>query len=202
MDGLGAQVSDLSLAHRYDGSAVAVVPPVDEAQWIEAARRGDLEAFDAIMARYESAILRFLISVVYDVEIARELCQDTFLAAYEALPRSQGEMRLSSWLFTIALNRARSHHRRQRLRRFVPLEDHHHPISRRDVGEALAVHELVQRVLERMPQQYVRPLLLQTVGGLTCREIAEVLGTTEGAVKVRLLRAREAFRQAYGEETA
>jgi RNA polymerase sigma-70 factor (ECF subfamily) len=137
---------------------------------------------------------------VGDVEIARELCQDTFLAAYQALPRLKGELKLSAWLHTIALNRARSHHRRRRLRAFLPLEDEGLPNGERDVQEEVAEHELVRRALARIPAKYARPLLLQTASGLSCREIAQVLGSTEGAVKVRLLRAREAFRRVYEDE--
>jgi RNA polymerase sigma factor (sigma-70 family) len=182
-------------------SLTARVPlAVEETEWVERARTGDLDAFESIMLRYETRLLRFLIGLVGDVEIARELCQDTFLAAHQALPKSTGEMKLSAWLHTIALNRARSHHRRRKLKVFVPLEEERCTASTGDSQDHLATSDAVRRVLERLPSAYAHPLLLQTAGGLSCREIAEVLGSTEGAVKVRLLRAREAFRKLYAEE--
>jgi RNA polymerase sigma-70 factor (ECF subfamily) len=168
---------------------------------VQRARTGDLEAFDAIMLRYEARLTRYLMGLVGDIEIARELCQDSFLAAFQALPKLQGELRLSAWLHTIALNRARSHHRRRRLRSFVPLDwDHASPSP--DVQYRVAEAEAVQRTLARLPQKYAHPLLLQVAGGLSCREIAAVLGSTEGAVKVRLLRARETFRLLYAKENS
>ncbi|HZU13853.1 MAG TPA: RNA polymerase sigma factor [Chloroflexota bacterium] len=173
----------------------------DEDGAIARAREGDLEAFDDIMRRYEGRLLRFLTGLVGEVETARELCQDTFLSAYQALPRLRGEVRLNGWLHTIALNRARSYHRGRRLRLAVPLEEHHHPHST-DLQEGVARQDLVMRVLRRLPQQHAQPLLLQIVAGMTCREIGEALGCTEGAAKVRLLRARESFRQAYADEEA
>jgi RNA polymerase sigma-70 factor (ECF subfamily) len=108
-------------------------------------------------------------------------------------------MRLSAWLHTIALNQARSHYRKQRLRFHLPLGDHDVPAGG-NLQEAVANRDLVDRILARLPHQYSEPLLLQISAGLTCREIGGILGISEGAVKVRLLRAREAFRRAYAAE--
>jgi RNA polymerase sigma-70 factor (ECF subfamily) len=193
-------VSDLALleAIQRDGSGDAV--SWEEHVWVERARAGDVEAFDAIMAHYETRILRFLTGTVGDVEVARELCQDTFLAAYRALPKLNGELRLSSWLYTIALNRARSHHRRRRFRTLVPLLDDTLPSAGPDLQAANALQDSVQRALARLPEHYAHPLLLQITGGMSCREIADVLQCSESAVKVRLMRARKAFRAIYEEE--
>lgn len=193
-------MSDLTLAYQLDSSVIAAAAPDEELGWVRRAQAGDLRAFDAIMGQYEARLLRFLIGLVSDAEVARELCQDTFLAAYQALPRMSGDVRLCAWLHTIALNRARSYHRRRRLRLFLPLDDDHPALQQRDVQEAVASHDLVRTVLERMPDRYSHPLLLQVAGGLSCREIADVIGCSEGAVKVRLLRARESFRKIYAEE--
>lgn len=184
----------IDVAARLDGAVT------EEDALVARARDGDLEAFEAIMIQYEGRLLRFLTGLVGDIEVARELCQDSFLAAHQALPRVKGELRLSAWLHTIALNRARSHHRHRRLRTFISFEEEHCTISVSDAQDSIATNDSVRRVLDRLPRNYAHPLLLQTVSGLSCREIAAVLGTTEGAVKVRLLRAREAFRRLYEEE--
>lgn len=193
-------MSELALAYQVDRMDSVGVAWAEESDWVERARQGDLEAFDAIMIRYETRLLRFLIGMVSDVEVARELCQDTFLAAYQALPRLKGELRLSAWLHTIALNRARSHHRRRRLRVFLPFEDDQVAEAQPDMQDAVADHDTVCRTLNRMPQRYAAALLLQTASGLSCREMADVLHCSEGAVKVRLLRARESFKRIYEQE--
>lgn len=191
-------------------SEVALVMPLagegeatgltDEHAWVERARSGDIDAFDQIMFRYEHRLQRFLIGLVGDPDIAQELCQETFFSAYRALPRVRGDLKISAWLHTIALNQARSHHRRRKIRPQVPLGDYDRPQSGPELQDAVALSDLVQRVLDRLPRKYTEPLLLQVSGGLTCREIGEILGTSEGAIKVRLLRAREAFRKAYDKE--
>ncbi|MBV9279786.1 MAG: RNA polymerase sigma factor [Chloroflexi bacterium] len=196
-DQTGGTVSELALAIPLPGAGPVDGATAEECEWVQRARQGDLEAFDLIMGRYETKLLRFLTGLVSDVEVARELCQDTFLAAYQALPRLSGEVRLSAWLHTIALNRARSYHRKRRLRAFLPLEDHHVAAPGLDLQESVAFHDAVRRTLARMPKPYVTALLLQTASGLSCREIAEVVGCSESAVKVRLMRARDTFRRLY-----
>ncbi|MGI8824173.1 MAG: RNA polymerase sigma factor [Chloroflexota bacterium] len=193
-------MNDLALAYQAESTLAVPCAALEEQEWVERARAGDMDAFDAIMIRYEPRLLRFLTGVVYDAETARELCQDTFLAAYQFLPRLRGEVRLSAWLHTIALNRARSYHRRRRLRLFLPIEEEYFKSAPVDIGDAIAANELVERVLARMPKKYAHALLLQLASGLSCREIAGVVGCSEGAVKVRLLRAREHFRCLYQEE--
>lgn len=173
----------------------------DEDIWVEQARNGDIAAFDSIMTRYEGRLLRFLTGLVGDVEVAQELCQDSFLAAYQALPRMRGELRLSAWLHTIALNKARSYHRRWRFRTPLPLNDAILPSRAVDLQDSTVTQDTVQRVLAQLPKQYSEVLLLQTVSGLSCREIAQVVHSSEGAVKVRLMRAREAFKKIYEKES-
>lgn len=169
----------------------------DEQVWVERARAGDIDAFDLIMGRYEARLQRFLVGLVGDPDIAQELCQETFFCAYRALPRIRGELKISAWLHTIALNQARSHHRRRKVRPQVRLGEYDRPEGGPELQDAVALSDLVQRVLARLPHQYSEPLLMQISSGLSCREIGQVLGTSEGAIKVRLLRAREAFRKAY-----
>jgi RNA polymerase sigma factor (sigma-70 family) len=193
----GEEMSDVSLALQSHIALPLESASAEEDEMVERARKGDVQAFDMIMQHYEGRLLRFLTGMVSDVEVARELCQDTFLAAYQALPKTRDGLRLSAWLYTIALNRARSHHRRRRLRYFLPFEEDHHAPSVEDSQEQVATHDLVQKVLQRMPAKNAEVLLLQTSGGMSCREIAGVLGCSEGAVKLRLLRARESFRKYY-----
>jgi RNA polymerase sigma-70 factor (ECF subfamily) len=82
----------------------------------------------------------------------------------------------------------------------LPLEEEQLAGSNPDVQESVAAHDAVRRTLARMPRQYATVLLLQTASGLSCREIASVVGCSESAVKIRLMRARESFRRIYESE--
>jgi RNA polymerase sigma-70 factor (ECF subfamily) len=192
-------VTDLVLTYTLEATESALPGMNEEFGLVQRARAGEMDAFEEIMQRYENRILRYLSGAVGNAEVAEELCQETFLAAYRAFPRTSDDLRLSSWLHTIALNRARSYHRRRRLKTFLPLTDDHASAAA-DLQQSVVARDSVLRALSRLPKAYREPLLLQLGSGLTCKEIGEVLGCSEGAVKVRLMRARQAFRREYKDE--
>jgi RNA polymerase sigma-70 factor, ECF subfamily len=166
------------------------------------ARRGDAEAFSEIFERYHHRIVNYLYGLVHDRELANDLAQESFLKAYKALPRMGDDLRLAPWLYRIAGNTAFSALRRRRIIRWLPLlndnggEAGYATTMDGEVVEAEAVH----RALAKLPAKYAAPLLLHSHEGLSCNEIAVVLGISTGAVKTRLFRAREAFRAAYSED--
>jgi RNA polymerase sigma-70 factor (ECF subfamily) len=192
-------VTDLVLTYTLEATESALPGMNEEFGLVQRARAGEMDAFEEIMQRYENRILRYLSGAVGNAEVAEELCQETFLAAYRAFPRTSDDLRLSSWLHTIALNRARSYHRRRRLKTFLPLTDDHASAAA-DLQQSVVARDSVLRALSRLPKAYREPLLLQLGSGLTCKDIGEVLGCSEGAVKVRLMRARQAFRREYKDE--
>ncbi len=192
-------MTDLVLTYTLEATESALPGMNEEFGLVQRARAGEMDAFEEIMQRYENRILRYLSGAVGNAEVAEELCQETFLAAYRAFPRTSDDLRLSSWLHTIALNRARSYHRRRRLKTFLPLTDDHASAAA-DLQQSVVARDSVLRALSRLPKAYREPLLLQLGSGLTCKEIGEVLGCSEGAVKVRLMRARQAFRREYKDE--
>ncbi len=172
-------------------------PTIDD-HLVWRARRGDAAAFSEIFERYQQRIINYIYGLVHDRELANDLAQESFLKAYKALPRMGDDLRLAPWLYRIAGNTAFSALRRRRLIRWLPLLNEGITTSNMDgdIAEAEAVH----RALAKLPAKYAAPLLLHSHEGLSCNEIAEILGISSGAVKTRLFRAREAFRVAYGED--
>src|SRR5881275_1432250 len=76
---------------------------------------GSIAAFEALVVYYEPRIRRMLYSLTQDRQLTQDLCQETFLAAYRALPRMNGEeLRFAPWLYRIALNQVRSEWRRRK----------------------------------------------------------------------------------------
>src|SRR5215472_6260835 len=87
----------------------------DEPQLTLEACRGSEVAFEALVEYYEPRIRRMLYSLTQDSQLTQDLCQETFLAAYRALPRMNGdELRFAPWLYRIALNQVRSEWRRRK----------------------------------------------------------------------------------------
>src|ERR1700694_3627144 len=110
-------------------------------------------AFDQVVERYQAPLRRFLYGVVQDYELAADLCQETFLSAYRALPRIEGELNVDAWLYTIALNHAPGALRRRRILRGVPFVSatHARAAAGPDLASGVAMRDELQHILERLP---------------------------------------------------
>ena len=149
----------------------------------------------AFVDRYYTPIHRYLSRLLGDPQVAAELTQETFLEAYTTLPRLVYDSHLSAWLFQIATNLARKHHRRRCLIDWTSLDTRvAHPAS---LEQRIVQQDLIERALAQLPLDQKACLLLHAWAGLTCAEIARVVGKTEDAVKMMLMRARRQFRAAY-----
>jgi RNA polymerase sigma-70 factor (ECF subfamily) len=147
--------------------------------------------WSALYAEHASALVNFLTKLTGDREVALELMQETFVRAIGA---GEGDLRSPrAWLFRIAGNLARDHHRRRQVLRFVPFS------GREPDPAALGDHEaeLVHRALRQLPATLSTTLLLHYDEGFSRREIADMDGVTEEAVKSRLARGRDAFARAF-----
>jgi len=126
---------------------------------------------------------------------AQELTQETFIRAYRALARGERWGNPRAWLYRVASRLATDAYRRRRLLQWLPLSESD-PALAPGVEDRVAV----QAALDALPPKYRVPLLLYVYAGCTVAEVAQTLGLSESAVKMRLSRAREKFRRAYGEE--
>jgi RNA polymerase sigma-70 factor (ECF subfamily) len=182
----------------------------DEVQLVNAACQGSIEAFEALVVRYEPRIRRMIYGLTQDVYLTQDLCQETFLAAYRALPHVREEnLHFAPWLYRIALNQVRSEWRRRKHVTLVPFsassaeDDETWSEAREDLlvseerfEEQIAYRDLVGRVLAQLPTTSAACLLLDAEG-FTYNEIAEMLQETLPAIRSRLARARQAFQRIY-----
>lgn len=169
---------------------------MDEAETalIGAARDGDRRALDELLSRYEQRIYRFGLRMCGDEESAREVLQETLLAAFRNLSGFRGEASLSTWLYQIA--RSFCIKERRGVRPTVELgvevpdraESPDIQVHARQIGEALAA------AIRELPDEQREVLVLRDVEGLSAQEAADVIGIEVGALKSRLHRARMALR--------
>lgn len=152
---------------------------------------------ETLYATYHRAVLAYLTRLVSDRETAEDLCQETFIKAMRAWDSRDPAASATSWLYRIATNTAYDHLRRRRRIRFMPLMDSEHPAAQLALDSHLDEQEPVQRALAQIPPLYRLPLVMHSCDGHSTQEIAEALGCSNSAVKTRLFRARERFRQVY-----
>jgi len=163
--------------------------------------------FEKLFSEHRQPVYHYLYRLLGSFEAAEDVLQDVFVKAYSALPGLKDGSNYRAWLYRIATNAARDHFRRQKLRQWLPLRDEEDGAGEvADEGYAGepngAPTELsidVQRALDRLPVKYREALLLYSVQELSTAEIATALGIGQSAVKMRLSRARELFRQVYDE---
>ena len=163
-------------------------------------RQGEIDTlFEGLFREYQQPILNYLYRLVGEAARAEELTQDAFVKAYRALHRLPADANRRAWLYRIATNTAYDYLRRLRLIRWLPLSERDNPsFIAKGPEDAAGEQEAVGRSLVQLPLKYRVPLILYSVQGYSVREIGEMLGISDGAVKTRLCRAREKFRQAYG----
>lgn len=170
---------------------------LDDHQCVTRAQGGEAKAFSELVARYQDRIHRFLVRLTCSRDDALELTQETFLRAYQGLPRWRPDARFSTWLFQIARNQAFDLLRRNKRVEFVPLEDDHlaaapgpGPDAALETAQRL---RLLEASLARLPIEHREILLLREIEDMPYEDISAVLGLNMGTVKSRIARARAAL---------
>jgi RNA polymerase sigma-70 factor, ECF subfamily len=145
--------------------------------------------FERTVRAYGADLYRFAYSLCRDRFGAEDLVQETFARAWKGWQGLREPAAMKAWLFTIV----RNEHARTFARKRVELVDTDvYELDAPDPSPAAGAG--ADAMLAALPLAYREPLVLQVLGGFSCKEIAQVLETTEGAVMTRLCRARQALR--------
>ena len=174
-------------------------PQLQDAKLVDCLCNGDLDALGLLYQRYGKDVRSLLLRVEPSMrrEDADDLCQEVFLTLVDTLNRYEEQGKMRSWLFGIAVRKARSW-RRRRWTRFVLGRQHGEAaagvsLQADRVEERVIARQRVDAVLRAMPASQREVVVLNVVEGLSARETAAVLGISENAVATRLHRARQAL---------
>lgn len=170
---------------------------------------GDRDSFDQLVQRWERQIFALAYRTLGREDDARDVCQETFLRAYRALPGFKGEAKFSSWIYRIALNLCRDWMRKQRRTPVVqapegvdladlaaergPVESIETLVARRQLSNKVAV------AMRTLPDEQRTAILLKEFHGLTFQEIAEMQGCPLSTVKTRLYQGLTVLRRQLAE---
>ena len=165
---------------------------VSDEELVRQTQADSLEAFEALVYRYERRIYAFVFQACGNAADAREVTQDTFVKAFRALAQFDSRRPFISWLFAIARNKCIDHHRATRAATDEPTDeptDSDTPallLSRREEEQNL--WQLARRLL---PEAQFQALWLRYAEDMEVGQISEVLSKTRTHVKVLLFRARQ-----------
>lgn len=169
----------------------------------------DLE-FLSIYEAFQPKILRYLTRLVGKTE-SEDLTQEVLIKVSEALPNFRGESKLSTWIYRIATHAALD---RLRSPSYKRVTQHCSAQEEAELGDRNALtgektplvehqifhkemNECIQAFIHKLPENYRIVLVLSEFEGLKDNEIAETLGISPGAVKIRLHRAREKLKEEF-----
>ena len=166
---------------------------------------GDLDSFNQLILRWERPIYALAYRVIGREEDARDVCQDTFLRAFRALPGFKGQAKFSSWLYRIALNLCRDWIRRQRRAPTVQLPEGVDPSElAAERGPVESIEDLVSRrelsavvevAMGLLPEEQRTAIVLKEYHGMTFQEIADLQGCPLSTVKTRLYQGLTVLRR-------
>jgi RNA polymerase sigma-70 factor, ECF subfamily len=160
---------------------------------------GDAAAFEAVVDRHESAVLRYLRALTDDADRAEDMLQETFIAAWRGAGSFRGSDSARGWLLTIARHALHRHVRRHagEPRRFEPLESLAVDAGWGDAGDKLGrlldAREIVAIGFAGLSAEDREILVLRDLEEFSGEEVGSMLGLTLAAVKSRLHRARLRF---------
>jgi RNA polymerase sigma-70 factor (ECF subfamily) len=171
---------------------------MDDQELMEKIKKGDEVAFSDLMVMYKDRVVNFLYQFTGDYQLAVDLSQETFLRVFFKAKKYRPIAPVSSWIYAIAANLARTERKKISRKAAIPLDevtdsysagtyslDHNDPGLMRNVKQAL----------DRLHPRYRLPVILKDVEGFSQEEIATMLKLPVGTVKARISRGREYLRR-------
>jgi RNA polymerase sigma-70 factor (ECF subfamily) len=170
----------------------------EAAELVARAKAGDTAAFDELVRKYRARVYSLALHLTGQASDADDITQDAFLKAYHKLPEFEGRSEFFTWIYRITLHRALNAKRDRKRRRTVPMDDPRLVAAvavdaEGDPERATQLRDRYRALLEAFDQ--LTPLLqttvvLTTLQGLSYKEAAVVLETTEGTIAWRIHEAR------------
>jgi RNA polymerase sigma-70 factor, ECF subfamily len=167
------------------------------------AKRGDLAAFDELMARHERQVFRVALGVLGRREDAEDAVQEVFLRLHRSLKTLDEERAFAPWLYRVTVNVCREMHEKRARTRTLSLDELHlagfearayQPDPEAQVSAA-EQERMVLQALGDLPPKERAALVLRDIEGLSTEEVAEALGSSPGTVRSQVATARLKLRR-------
>lgn len=153
---------------------------------------------DSLVREHQTKLARYLRRMVGDPDVALDIAQDVFFAAYRTLQNDPDRPLTAGWLYKTATNSAISYLRRKKILRFTPL-DRDQEVRGLRLDERSAASIDLQTAMTRLPGDQASAIMLTSYAGYSSQEAAAILGTSPDAVRQRVCRAMKTLRTVMSE---
>lgn len=199
-----------NLAQHPAGLPMSDGPDLTDELLMEALDAGDDQALATLVERYQTDIFRFCLHYLKNVESAKEMAQETFLRIYTARSRFEVNRKFKPWMLCIARNLCLNELKRRKMVQMETLEEYASS-SRSLSGGVLQApedspyellltqerHRFLLEMLDSLTEESREIVVLRYFQKLSAREIADIVDSTEGAVRTRLHRILKQMRDEY-----
>lgn len=175
-------------------------------QLVDRVQRGDKQAFDLLVIKYQRKLARLLSQFIRDAAEVEDVTQETFIKAYRALPSFRGESAFYTWLYRIGINTAKNFLISQGRRAptmtsagfdIEDAENFEEGSQLREMNTpeselmSKQIAETVNQTLQELPEELRKAITLREIEGISYEEIATIMNCPIGTVRSRIFRARE-----------
>jgi RNA polymerase sigma-70 factor (ECF subfamily) len=175
-------------------------------QLVERVQRGDKQAFDLLVIKYQRKLARLLSQFIRDAAEVEDVAQETFIKAYRALPSFRGDSAFYTWLYRIGINTAKNFLVTQGRRAPTmtsagfdseDAENFEEGSQLREMNTpeselmSKQIAETVNQTLQELPEELRKAITLREIEGISYEEIATIMNCPIGTVRSRIFRARE-----------
>jgi len=172
---------------------------------VEQVQRGEKQAFDVLVLKYQNKIIQLVNRYVHDSDEARDVAQEAFIKAYRAIGRFRGDSAFYTWLYRIAINTAKNYlvaSGRRPPRSDIDAQDAEQYEGATGLKEYATperlllkdeIQEAIATAIDELPDDLRTAITLRELEGLSYEEIAQTMDCPIGTVRSRIFRARDAI---------
>jgi RNA polymerase sigma-70 factor (ECF subfamily) len=175
-------------------------------QLVERAQRGDKQAFNLLVEKYQRKLARLLSRFIRDPAEVEDVTQEAFIKAYRALPAFRGDSAFYTWLYRIGINTAKNYLMAMGRRAPTSTEVEAEEAESFEEGEQLRdintpesvllsneIAQTVNSTIEKLPEELRKAIQMREIEGMSYEDIAQAMDCPIGTVRSRIFRAREAI---------
>ena len=180
----------------------------NEKYLLELAKKGDIDAFEKLIEKYEKKVFNIALKLLGDYDDASETAQEVFLKIFRSLAGFKEQSSFSTWIYRITTNvcfdvlRKRKNNNVVYIDEIIENEDEgmkrqipQKGDSVEDIVEKKEIKEILNEAIQNLSEEHRTVLVLRDIQGFSYEDISEILNCPEGTVKSRLNRARKALKE-------